>query len=107
VLEQQAADDRADGHAEADRAGPHADGAAALARVEDVGDDRQGRGHDRRGAEAHEGTGPDELVRGAGVGRDERGDAEQRETDGQRDAAAEAVGQDAGGEEQAGEDEGV
>ena len=94
--------------AEADRAGPDADRLAALPRVEDVGDDRQRRRHDRRGAEAHQRAGRDELVGRLRVGRTQRGDAEQGESDRSADPlAAEAVAEDAGGEEQAGEDQGV
>ncbi len=67
VLEQEAADHRADGDGEPGEAGPDRDRPAALLGiVEDVGEDRQRRGHDQRPADAHEGAGEDQLLGGVG-----------------------------------------
>ena len=99
--------DRADRHGEADRAGPDADRPAALARVEDVGDDRQRHRHDRRAADAHERAGRDELAGVLRVRREQRGQAEQHQADQQEALAADAVAEHAEGEQQPGEDQGV
>ena len=107
-FEQDAADHRADGHAEAGEAGPHGDRPAALARVaEHVGQDRQGGGHDQRAADAHQAAGGDQLVRRARQRRQHRADGEDDDAGAQRQLAAEAVAEAAGGEQQAGEHEGV
>ena len=60
--QQRPAHDRADRHGQADGAGPDADGPAPLARVEHVGDDRQGHRHDRRAADPHQGARRDQLT---------------------------------------------
>ena len=77
VLEQQAAGDRADGHAEAGEPGPDGDRPAPLAGVaEDVGEDRQRRRHDQRPADAHEGPAGDQLRRSVvDSAADDRADA--------------------------------
>src|SRR5690606_14637139 len=85
---------------EADRAGPDADGAAALVRLEDVGDDRQRLRHDGGAAEAHQGAGVDELVGALGVRRQQRGEREHRQPADQHPLAADAVADDAEGEQQ-------
>ena len=54
VLQQQAAEHRAQGDGATDRGGPQADGPAALVRREDDGDDRQGDRQDRGTADAHD-----------------------------------------------------
>jgi hypothetical protein len=82
-------------------------GPIALARVEDVRDDRQRHGHDRGAAEAHQRAGPDQLVGRLGVRRQQRRQSEDREADGQHALATEPVAEHAGGEEQAGEDQRV
>jgi len=71
VVEQQAAEHRAGGDTEADRHGPQADGAGALGRFEDVGDDRQRLRHDRGAAEAHRGPREDQLLGRLCVGREQ------------------------------------
>ena len=68
VVEQQAADDRAERDAEARGRGPDADRHRALARVgEDADQQRQRRRHDERGAGAHHRAREDELVDAARV----------------------------------------
>ena len=74
---------------------------------EDVGQDRQRRGHDERAADAHQRPGGDQHVGGGGDGGQGRAGAEHQQAEGQRPAAAEAVAERAGGEQQAGEDEHV
>ena len=70
VLEQQAAGDRAEGDADAGRPRPDARWPSAFRRVgEDVGEDRQRRREDERGAEAHHRPGRRELAGRAGQGR--------------------------------------
>ena len=108
MFEQESAHHRADGDAETGEAGPHGDGPAALLRVaEDVGEDRQRGGHDQRAADAHEGTGEDQLVGRLGQRGGDRAHPEQDDADLQGALSAESVGQAAGGEEQTGEDEDV
>ena len=64
----------------------------ALTRVgEHVGEDRQRRRHDQRGADAHDRAGADELVDAAGERGRGRRDAEDDEADGERALAPEAV----------------
>ena len=86
---------------------PDADRLAALLAREDVRDDRQGRGHDQRPADAHHGTNEDELVGGLDEEDAEAGAAEQQQTGLQRALAAEAVAERAHRQQQAGEDEQV
>ena len=75
VLQQEAADHRADGAAGAGDGGPDADGPAPLAWVaEDVGEQRQGGRHDQRGADAHERPGDDQRVGGRGAHRGRQSD---------------------------------
>ena len=84
VLEQEAAGDRAEHAGEPGRACPDADRLAALARREDVGDDRQRRRHDERAADAHERARRDELV---GAARERRERASRARTPPARPAA--------------------
>lgn len=101
VFEQDAAGDRSDRDGEADAAGPDADGLGLLVPLEDVHEDGEGRGHDERGAEAHDGPVGDELARGAGEGGEGGADAEDGDAEEQHLLAAEAVAEQAGGEEEA------
>ena len=103
VGEQQAADDRADGHADAHGGGPDADGPGPLPRVEHVGDDRQRLRHDRRGAQAHRRPGEDELIGVVRVRGEQREQAERGHADHQHALAADPVADHAEGEQQAGE----
>jgi hypothetical protein len=107
VLQQQAAQDRADRHAQTHRASPHADGAPPFARVEDVGDDRQGGRQDGGAADAHERAGRDQLGRVLGVRRNQRRQPEEHQADDQDQPAAVPVTEHPGGEQQPGEDQGV
>ena len=107
VLQQRAAEDRADRHGETDRTGPDPDGPTTLARVEDVGDDRQRHRHDGRAADPHQGAGRDELAGALGVRGEQRRQAEQHQTDHQEALAAGAVAEHPEGEQQPGEDQRV
>ena len=95
--------------AERRHAGPDADGLAPLARVgEDVRDDREGRRHDERAADAHERAGDDQRRRPNGASAESsEPDAEQRQADGEEPVATEAVAEASGGEQQAREHERV
>ena len=93
---------------QADGAGPDADGLAPLARVEDVGDDRQRRRHDRRAADAHQRPGPDQLAGRLGVRRQPATPGRTATRPMQQDPpAAEPVAEHAEGEQQPGEDQRV
>ena len=107
VTEQGAAHHRADGDAEARDAGPDADGTAPLLGRKDSREDRQRGRHDERPADAHQGPGGGEDVGGAGEGGGHGAQPEDREAHGEGGAAAEAVGQAPGGEQQARKDEDV
>ena len=89
-------------------ADPDADRHGPLAGVgEDVGEDRQRRRHDQRGADAHHRAGRDQRVDAAGERGGRRADAEDDEAEGERALPPEAVAEAAGGEQQAGEHERV
>jgi hypothetical protein len=107
MLEQQPAGDRADRDGDADAGGPDADGPAPLVDREDVGDDGQGGRHDRRAAEAHQGAGRDQLPRILRVRAGDGRDPEEDHAEQQHALTAVAVAEDAEGEQQAREDEGV
>ena len=108
MREQDAADDRPEADADPAHAGPDPDGAAALLRVgEDVGDDRQRRRHDERGADPHERARHDELRDAVGHRGGRRRHREEHQPDHQRALAAEAVAEAARGEQQAREHEHV
>ena len=108
VVEQDAADDGPERDAEARGRGPDPDRHRPLAGVgEDADQQRQGRGHDERGAGAHDRAGGDERVDAARVGGARRGGPEHREPGEQRAAAAEAVAERPGEEQQSGEHERV
>src|SRR5205807_1283708 len=107
VVEQQAAEHRAGGDADADRRGPQADRAGAFGRLEDVGDDGERLRHDRGAAQAHRGPREDQLLGRPRVGREQRRDAEQRQPDHEHALATELVADHAEREQQAGEDQRV
>ena len=89
---------------EAGDAGPDADRAAALIGREDVGEDRQGRRHDQRAADAHERAGRDQRARRCR--RTPTAPSRRRRStrpSGERLAAAEPVAEAARGEQQPGE----
>ena len=108
MLEDEAVEEHAESGAATGDAAPHGDGLGPLVSREDVGQDRQRRGHDHRPGQAHDAPGGDEGAGGTGEeGGVARGQPEEEEA-GLHDAlAAEAVADGAGGEEQAGEDQGV
>ena len=107
VLEQQAGGDRAERTTDAGERRPDRDRLRALVEREAVHDDREGRRHDERGADAHHGAGGDELARVVGLAGDEAGEAEHDEAELQRALATEPVAEGAGREQHAGEDQGV
>ena len=107
MLEQPAAGDRPVGDAEPRHGRPGGDGLRPLVRREDVREDRQRRGHDRGRTETHQGTRSDQGVRAVGEGGERRSGAEDDKTGHERPAAAEAVSEAAGGEQEPGEDEQV
>jgi hypothetical protein len=76
--------------------------ARSLAR-EDVGDDREGRGHDQRAADAHQDADGDQLVRGVDDEHAQARAAEQQEAELERPLAAEPVAEGAHREQQPGE----
>ena len=104
VLEEPASGHGPDGDPQPGHGRPHADGLRPLPGVgEDVGQDRQGRGHDGGAADAHHRPGADEHARRAGERRGGRTEAEDGQAHLEGAAAPEAVRQHAGGQEQAGE----
>ena len=107
VVEQQAAGDRAEGDAEPRDRSPGSDRLRSLVLREDVGEDRQGRRHDRRGAHTHERAGGDQLVRATGHRGQDRAAAEDQQAGEQEPAPTEAIAESAADQEQAGEDEQV
>ena len=108
VLEQQAAEERAEADADRGHAGPDADRLAALLAREDVGDDRQRRRHDQRAADAHGGADGDELRRTESTRRTARLAPPNSASPAlQRALAAEAVAERAHRQQQAGEHEQV
>ncbi|MEZ5137592.1 MAG: hypothetical protein R2711_02070 [Acidimicrobiales bacterium] len=107
VLEQEARRHRADGGAATRDAGPHGDGLGPLVGGEDVGEDRQRRGHHEGRGDAHDRPGGDDHPGGVGRGGED-GAAEEDDEAGLEGAlAAEAVAEGAGGEQEPGEHERV
>ena len=80
---------------------------AALLAGEQVGDDREGGGHDQRRAHAHRRAHGDHLVGRVGDEGAEAGEPEDRHAGLERELAPEAVAERAEHEQQAGEDEQV
>ena len=107
VLEQEPAEQRPEGDRATDCRCPDADRLAALRGREDHGDDRQRHGQHRRAADAHQPTRDDQLHRGLGEGAEQGRRGEQQEADDQDLAPAVAVAEDAPGEQQGGEHQGV
>ena len=104
VLEQQPGGERADRRAGPRDARPDGDRLGPLAGREDVGEDRQGRRHDERRADAHDRPGRDHLAGGVGERAEQRAEPEHDEAELEGALAAEPVTEGAGGEEEAGED---
>ena len=107
VLDEEAADDGADGERHRAHAGPGADRAAALLRREGVRDDREGRGHHERGADALCGAAGDEpglALREADEGARQ---AEDDDAEEEHAPAAEDVAEASARDEEDGEGEGV
>ncbi len=100
VLEQEPAEQRAEGDSAADGSRPDADGPAALGRREDHGDDRQGHREHRGPADAHQRAGCDELLRGPGERAEDGGQGEQHQAEDQDAPAAVAIAEDSPREQQ-------
>ena len=107
MAEEPAADDGSDRDAQAGHAGPDADRAAALLGREHVREDRQGRRHDQRAADAHERPRADQRARRSCERRQDRADPEDHEADGERVAATVSVREAPCGEQQPREDQHV
>src|SRR5918912_1279163 len=106
-LEQGSRDQQAEKGARAGNPGPDGNRPVALAGREDVGDDRQRRRHDRRGAEAHHRPDGDQRARVVDQQRRGGGGRVRSQAPKQHRAAPEPVAQRAGEQEQAREDHGV
>jgi hypothetical protein len=100
-LQEQAADEGAEPDSDAGDGRPDADRLSALLAREHVDDDRQGRGHDHRAADAHEGAQGDELIGVLGERGEDARNAEDAEPRLQRTLAAEPIPQRAHREEHA------
>ena len=108
VVEQVAADDRAERDAEPGGRGPDADGRPPLALVlEHADQQRQRRGHDQRGARAHHRARRDQRPDAARVRRRRRGGAEHEQPGEQHAPASVAVAERPGEQQQPGERERV
>jgi hypothetical protein len=108
VVEQEAADDRAERDADARGRRPDPDRGRALALVREHADqERERRRHDERGARAHRRASRDQRVDAAGVRRRRGGGAEQRQAREQRALAPVAVAERAGHQQQPREHERV
>ena len=75
MLDEPAAQDRADGGGDGGEAGPGADGAAAICFVECGADDGEAAGHKKRGAQALHGSRQNQFVN---AGRETAGDGAKR-----------------------------
>jgi hypothetical protein len=103
MLEHEAADQWANGHAAHEAGEPHRDGKAALSVVaKHVGDQRQDRRRQRRAGKAEQRAGNDEKLRRRREGREHGGKAERGAADHQQLPPADAVAQRAHGHEEAG-----
>ena len=100
MLKQQSAKHRAKRNRGADGSGPGADGATALMRWEDHGDDGKGQRQNGGTADAHHRTEADEHGRGNGERADGRGDGEDRQADHEDLLASDAVTDHSPGEQQ-------
>jgi hypothetical protein len=106
-LQQRAAGDRADQHADAGRGGPDAERLGPLVRREHAGDDRQGGRHDERRAETHDRPPADELGGGAGEPGDRRAAGEDDQAADERAPRAHPHAEAAGQDQRRGEDQRV
>ena len=108
VLDEEAAQQRAQRRAPRGADRPDRDGPRALARVvEGIAHDRQGRGHDRGAEDAHEETAQDEDLRSGGERADQGGGGETRRPDQEHPFAPVAVRDIADGDQQPRDGEGV
>ena len=108
VLEQPAADDRAERHGHAADGRPHADRLGPLGRIgEDVGDDGEGGGEDHRRTDAHQRSAGDERFSRTDRTGERRRDTEHDEAGDQHALASVLVAEPPGGEQQTGEHEEV
>ena len=107
VLEQEAAQDRAGHDRQRRGSAPHGDRLGPLPLVEDVGDDRERRGHCQRCAQTHEGAQGDELAGTAHQRRESRAESKEAHAHDQHPPPAESIGESAGHEQQTREHERV
>ncbi len=107
MVEQQSAGDRADHDADAGGRGPDGYRPAALPGAEQRHDDREGGGHDERGAQAHQRAERHELPGRVGQGGGRGGQGEHRQAPGQGAAVPEPGAEAARGDQHRGEHQGV
>ncbi|CAA9552762.1 MAG: hypothetical protein AVDCRST_MAG49-1931, partial [uncultured Thermomicrobiales bacterium] len=107
VLDEQAADDRAERQAGDRDRRPDAERAAALLRREGLGDQGERERHDQRRADPLQGPHRDQDLDALGEGGDQRGAGEDGDADQEPAPAAEPVTEAAPGDLERGEDEGV
>ncbi len=104
MLQQRAADDRAQRRARREARGPDGDREPARGRVdEDVADQRQRRRHQHRAEDAERRARGDQVGRTRREGRGGRDDREARGADEQQAAPAEPVTEAAHGDQQRGQ----
>ncbi len=104
VLQQPAADQRAEGHAGRQRRAEGRHRLGAFVGAEQGREDREGEGGDERGPEAHGGAGGDQRPRAVHERAREGTEEQGRQADVQHEAAAEAVAEETGGQHRGGED---
>ena len=108
VLEQPSTRSRPEDDTERGYRRPDPDRFGPLLRItEDMGENRQRRGHDERAADPHHRARSDQFARRAGPGRPDRREAEHQETGDQSGSAPESVTEASGCQNQAGEDQRV
>jgi hypothetical protein len=107
VLDQEAADERAEADPEAGHAGPDRDRLRPLFARKHVGDDRERARHDQGATDAHRDTGEDQVDRFGRKGRRDRRDGEDDQPDLEGAGPSEPVAERAHRQEQPGEDEDV
>jgi hypothetical protein len=107
VVQEPAADDRAERHAERRGGRDDADGLGLLVGAEERGQDGQGERHDQRTADTHDRAGDDHPGHVAGQGAQHRAGEEDAEPGDEHPPPSEAVAEEPGGEHQRREDDDV